>query len=407
MAGLKALRYVSELKRVLIAGVSTRAAAESAARVGFAVTAIDAFGDLDQHPSVQAHSLEGAFSPDAASRLAATVECEAVAYVSNYENHPDAVARLAQGRALWGNAPDVLERVRDPLRLTQTLRRRGCAAPDVQDESHLSASSRGPERIEGRIPSPEPRHDRAWLVKPRRSGGGHQVRLWRRGTRVPRGCYLQEFVEGSLGSIVFVAAGGRAVPLGVFRQLIGEEPFGASGYRYCGNILAAAGEDEAVVDGACAVAGAVCEEFSLVGVNGIDFVAKGGVPYAIEVNPRWCASMELVERAFGLSVFGAHAAACRDGLLPDFDLARARTAHAVGKAVVFARHGVTVGDTNAWLADADVRDVPHPGARIRAGRPVCTVFATGRDEAECHASLVRRAERVHAQLTRIGHRGML
>ena len=35
---------------VLVAGVSTRAAAESAARAGFRVTAIDAFGDLDQHP---------------------------------------------------------------------------------------------------------------------------------------------------------------------------------------------------------------------------------------------------------------------------------------------------------------------------------------------------------------------
>jgi predicted ATP-grasp superfamily ATP-dependent carboligase len=383
--------------RVLVAGVSTRAAAESAACAGFAVTAIDAFADLDQHPLVQAQSPRGTFSPDAASRLAATIECEAVAYVSNYENHPEAVIRLAQGRALWGNAPDVLERVRDPLLLTQTLRRRGCAAPDVDDES--------------RILSSESRRDRTWLVKPRASGGGHRVRPWRRGTPVPSGCYLQEFVEGTPGSVVFVAAGGRAVPLGVSRQLIGEEPFGVSGYRYCGNILGAAGPDDAA---ACALAGAVCEEFGLVGVNGIDFVAKQGVPYAIEVNPRWCASMELVERAFGLSVFGAHAAACRDGALPDFDLARARRgADAVGKAVVFARQDVVVGDTHAWLTEggmghtSGVRDVPHPGSRIRAGRPVCTVFATARDAAECHASLVRHAERVYAQLTRFRHPGML
>jgi uncharacterized protein len=395
------------MKRVLIAGVSTRAAAESAARAGFAVTAIDAFGDLDQHPSVQAHSLEGRFSPDAASRLAATIECEAVAYVANYENHPDAVIRLAQGRALWGNAPDVLARVRDPLLLSRALRRRGLAAPEVSVESLLP----NPQSL---IPNPQSlvnvNSDLAWLVKPRASGGGHRVRRRRRGERVPPGCYLQELVDGTSGSVVFVAAGGRAVPLGVSRQLIGEEPFGASGYRYCGNILVPAGEDDGVVDGARALAGAVCEEFGLVGVNGIDFVAKGGVPYAIEVNPRWCASMELVERALGLSVFGAHAAACRDGVLPDFDLARARPADAVGKAVVFARHDVVVGDTRAWLAEGTsgaVRDVPQPGARIAAGRPVCTVFATARDEPECHASLVRRAERVYTQLTRLAHPGML
>jgi predicted ATP-grasp superfamily ATP-dependent carboligase len=225
--------------------------------------------------------------------------------------------------------------------------------------------------------------------------------------RMRRASYLQEQLEGAPGSIVFVASHGRVVPLGVSRQLVGEEAFGASGYRYCGNILVAgnqptseaAGEEDAVAEAACALAEAVCEAFGLVGVNGIDFIAKGGIPYAIEVNPRWCASMELVERAYGPSVFGAHAAACRDGVLPDFDLARARRSTApVGKAVVFARRDVTVGDTQAWLADSDVRDVPHPGTRILAGRPVCSVFASGRDVAACRARLIGRAQRVYEQL---------
>src|SRR5216110_553778 len=52
------------------------------------------------------------------------------------------------------------------------------------------------------------------------------------------------------------ARAGRAVPVGVSRQLVGEHAFGAAGYRYCGNILAAAGDaqfarDEALVDAAC------------------------------------------------------------------------------------------------------------------------------------------------------------
>jgi len=70
----------------------------------------------------------------------------------------------------------------------------------------------------------------------------------------------------------------------------------------------------------------------------------------------------------------------------------------VGKAVVFARRDVSVGDTREWLADASVRDVPHPGERIPAGRAVCTVFAAGREAASCHAALARRAERVYAEL---------
>jgi predicted ATP-grasp superfamily ATP-dependent carboligase len=196
------------------------------------------------------------------------------------------------------------------------------------------------------------------------------------------------------------------VPLGDTRQLAGEQAFGAAGYRYCGSILAAEGDaqfagDAALVGRACALAGATAEGFGLVGVNGVDFVAREGVPYVIEVNPRWSASMELVERAYGCSVFGAHAAACVDGSLPDFDLLRARrAAGAVGKAVVFARRGVEVGDIRAWLADADVRDVPHAGERIPAGGPVCTVFAAAPDAAACYIALVHAAERVYAQLAK-------
>jgi predicted ATP-grasp superfamily ATP-dependent carboligase len=409
-------------EHVLLAGISTRAAAESAARAGFAVTAIDAFADLDQHAGVRSLSLRrdlGApVSAHAAARAARRIACDAVAYGSSFENHPGAVTALAVGRALWGNSPEVLRRVRDPIQLAHVLRRRGLEVP----ASSLSTgrSEDGPLHHSGGVPHdsdvghalqgvprdrpPEGGVRREWLVKPLASGGGHRVRPWRRTTRVPHGCYLQELVDGTSGSVVFVAAGGRAVPLGLSRQLAGDRAFGASGYRYCGNILAAAGDavfarDAPLLDAACALARVVAEEFRVVGLNGIDFVARDGVPYAIEVNPRWSASMELVERAYGLSVFGAHAEACAAGALPTFDLARARRgAGAIGKAVVFARRDVVAGDTRAWLADPSVRDVPHPGERIQAGRPFCTVFAAARDAAACYTALVRRADAVYAAL---------
>ncbi len=372
--------------RVLIAGISTRAIAESAARAAFDVTAIDAFGDLDQHSSVQARSLGDRFSPDAAVNEARSIACDAVAYGSNFENHSDLVGELARGRTLWGNPGDVIRRVRDPLILSEALRRRGFAVPDCR----LSTD-------DSRLPTLDSR--RRWLAKPLASGGGHHVRAWSPGTHLPAGCYLQELVDGTSGSVALVAAGRRAVPIGLSRQLIGDKAFGASGYRYSGNILVPAGDDGAVTASARALVSAIAEEFDLVGVNGVDFVAREGVPYAVEVNPRWSASMELVERAYGLSVFAAHAAACRDGVLPDFDLTAAwRGPRVVGKAVVFARRHVTVGDTRAWLEHGDVRDVPHPNTRILAGRPVCTVFAAGRDADECYAGLVGRAERIYSEL---------
>src|SRR5438105_555764 len=102
--------------RVLIAGVSARAVAESAARAGFDVVGLDAFGDRDQHPSVRALSLprdfDTTFTASAAARVSRDIACDAVVYASTFENHPRAVRTLAAGRALWGNAPDVLAAVR-------------------------------------------------------------------------------------------------------------------------------------------------------------------------------------------------------------------------------------------------------------------------------------------------------
>lgn len=380
---------------MLIVGISTRAAAESAARAGYDVTAIDAFADLDQHPAVRSLSLPrdfgGPFTPRALARAARSVHSDALVYLSSLENHPRTVAALASGRTLWGNAPAVLERVRDPFGLAHALRRRGFHAPRVfRDDPSAPGSPDDPNEMR--------------LMKPLASGGGHGVRTWPHGTRLPRGYYGQQFVAGTPASVVFVAAGGRAVPIGVSRQLVGEAPFGAAGFRYCGSILTASGDgacghDRALVDGASALAAAVTEEFGLVGVGGVDFIVRDGAPYAVEVNPRWSASMELVERAYGVQVFGAQAAACRDGVLPAFDLHRARSAsHAYGKAIVFARQNLVVGDTRTWLSDASVRDIPRPGDPIAAGQPVCTVFAEGRDEAACHASLARRAEHIYAEL---------
>jgi len=371
------------MRRVIVAGVSTRAAAESAARAGYDVTSFDAYGDLDQHPSVRVVSLPRdvgvPFTARAAARASRSVDADAVAYLSTFENHPHAVRSLAAGRVLWGNPPEVLRRVRDPFLLADALKRRGFSTPAIWNLG----------------PAP------GLLLKPIRSGGGRGVRRWTGRARIPRGYYLQELIPGTPASIVFVAAGGRAVPLGISRQLTGEPAFGASGYRYCGNILAPSGDNEIdpISNIACGLAQSAAEEFQLVGVNGIDFIVRDGQAYAIEVNPRWSSSMELVELAYGLSVFELHAAACARGELPTFDLASARHVRRVhGKAIVFAREHSIVGDTRSWPIDPTVRDVPHPGEHIARGQPICTVFAVGDDVRQCEAALAARAARVDAEI---------
>jgi len=378
--------------RVLVLGVATRAIAESAANAGFAVTALDRFGDLDQHPHVHGLSIRRDFrrvaSPHALAQIAHTLEGDVVAYVSSFENHPILVDGLARRRPIWGNSAGTLVRVRTPGLLARTLLRHGHRSPAVSAGRTLT--DRGVAR--------------AWLLKPVASGGGHGISKWHTRARPPRGCYLQELIEGTPVSLTFAAAGGRCVSLGLSVQLIGEVAFGASGYRYCGSILLAAGDPlmapgARLWDASNEIAATVTREFGLIGLNGIDCVVRRGVPYTIEVNPRWCSSMELAERAYGLSLFGAHASACTNGRLPDFDLRRAQAgAKAFGKAIVFARRQVRVGDTTKWLDDISIRDVPHPGEYIPSGAPVCTVFASADDATSCRAALVARANEIYQSL---------
>ena len=370
---------------VLIVGVSTRAFAASAAAAGYRVTAVDAFGDADLRAVAEVIPLRRdvgtPYGPEAAAAAARSVAADLVAYASNLENHPAAVAALARGRRLLGNTPTVLQRVRNPITLMRELRVHGLATPATR-------ASAPPTGLDGR----------RWLLKPRHSGGGHGTLPWRQGRPVSRRAYVQERIAGVPGSIVFAADGRRAVPLGVSRQLVGERAFGARGFRYCGSLLASSGaslfeRQGELLDRAAALAQAATEAFGLRGVNGLDFIARAGVPLPIELNPRYSASMELVERATGLSVFAAHADAC-DGRLPEAPRPAARV---FGKAIVFARRAVVAVDLAASGAHA-VADLPHVGERIGRGHPICTVLADDADGGHCARALSDAAAAIYGAL---------
>jgi uncharacterized protein len=368
-------------RRVVIAGVTTRALATSAARSGWQVIAVDGFGDLDLRAVAAEVVVVRGGAQGCSAELDQTLRADYVAYTSNFENHPDCVALLMSGRRLLGNSPEVLATVRDPVGLMQAFRNHEFRTPETRGTAPSGGAGQ-------------------WLLKPRRSGGGHGTRGWRRGQRVPRTHYLQQRIEGIPGSIVFVSDGTRTLPLAISRQLVGERRLGARGFRYCGSLLAPDRhialfpQREQLEITASALAEAATREFKLVGLNGIDFIARHGVPYPIEINPRYSASMELVERELGIPLFELHANACQ-GKLPRRVSSARHPPRVVGKAVLFARRNVTVGNTRGWLLMDAIADVPHSGELIARGRPICTVFGAGTSVEGCRRRLLRRADWVY------------
>ncbi|HEU4586235.1 MAG TPA: ATP-grasp domain-containing protein [Gemmatimonadaceae bacterium] len=384
--------------RVLLVGVSTRAMAESAVRAGYDVLSVDGYGDLD-NPASPALSLRRDFGVDYTARAVASaaagleLEYDAVCYGSTLENHPGDVALLASRAELWGNPPRVLRRARSAVTLSRLLRTR--LGTGALARASAAADSRD------------------WLIKPRASGGGHGIAEWHPGEALPRTHILQERIAGTPGSIAFVARDGRAFPFAISRQLVGDAAFGAAAFQYCGSILSSF--PDSVVDAATDAAQLLAEELGLSGLACLDFVVSpDDIPHAIELNPRHSASMELGERAFGYSVFAAHALACASHhtsadhdapstrgtpSVPRLDLsASLRSVGAFGKAVLFAPVTLVMPDTTGWLTDPDVRDIPHPGETIPRGHPVCTIFATARDHLSCHEMLVRKAGEVYEKI---------
>jgi uncharacterized protein len=353
--------------------------ADLAMRDGHRVVAFDCFGDLDLRRSasrVVAPSELGGGGLAALVDAAVAVAARGVVYGASLENHPALVARLAERHALLGNTPETLRAVRDPQRLAAVLRDAGLVYPRTLATAPADRSGR-------------------WLRKPLRGGGGTRVHAWRAGAPVA-GTIVQERIDGLACSAAAVGDGSDAAVLGLTEQLIGRRAFGVRGYRWCGNIVPPrlpAGERDALLGQARTICSRLAGAFALRGLFGVDLIWDGERAWTIEVNPRPTASLEAIEAAHEIGVFAAHLRACA-GALPRIEIARGGAA---GKAVLFATEDVVIGDSVRWL-ERGVRDVPHPGERIAAGRPICTVVATATTPEGALAGLEEQAAQVRAEL---------
>jgi uncharacterized protein len=333
--------------------------ADLAMRAGQRVVVFDLFGDLDLRRNADRVVTRGDLT---ALVDAAVAEAPgAVVYGASFENHPALVERLAERHTLLGNPAATLREVRDPARLGAALG--DLPYPRVADTAPSS----------GR-----------WLRKPLRGGGGIRVHDWRGGA-LPAGTFLQERIDGVACSAAAVGDGTDAVVLGLSEQLVGQRAFGARGYRWCGNVVPPRVPAAGLLEQARAVCSRLAAAFALRGLFGVDFIWDGVLAWTLEVNPRPTASLEVIEAAYGTAVFGE---------LPN---TAGEPLRAAGKAVLFATEDVTVGDTERWL-ERGVRDVPHPGERIAAGRPVCTVVTTAATPDEVVDRLEAEAARLRAEL---------
>jgi predicted ATP-grasp superfamily ATP-dependent carboligase len=354
------------VREILILGASVRAAAQSARRAGLRVHAADMFGDADLREVCSAIQVERYPSelPIAAEQLP---KCPWM-YTGGLENYPRIVDAISRHRELLGNSGAVNRRVRDPWLLSEELASRRLHAPELATSSTRAATDQ-------------------WLVKPLRSAGGLSVRPYdamRGGGVSNRSVYLQKFIAGESASAVFLGSAGEAELLGATKQLIGVPGFPSKQFVYRGSIgplvLSSVQRDQLLEIGKC-----LAQVFQLVGLFGVDVVLSRDEVWTIEVNPRYTASVEVLERVFNedfnaidmhIGCFTKQQRVTRNDLMPT---------SVWGKEVVYAaqdfvadkRFADFITNKNAGQRWPLVADVPVTGTRISPGHPICTVFADG------------------------------
>ena len=362
---------------VLIVGASARAAAHSAIRAGLAPFAVDQFGDTDLRLVCPAILVQE-YPCDVVDHFSMIDAALPWMYTGALENYPDLIERLAAMRALWGNDANVVRQVRDPWQLHATLSAADIAIPAVR-----SLADAPPTK--GR-----------WLVKSPHNSGGNGVRDWSspETIAVKEPAYLQQFIDGKPTSAVFVAAGGRSRLLGASEQLIGTTWAGADGYRYVGS-LATTNVSSQITAQFDRIGGALAASFGLAGLFGVDAIESNGLIWPVEVNPRYTASIEVIERQRGIAAIDLHVQACRNGALPAIDPFMPDTPLCVGKVILFARRDVTVSDAliervtalNADTKWPTVADIPQPGTPIQRGAPILTVLVQTTDVSSAQEQL--------------------
>jgi predicted ATP-grasp superfamily ATP-dependent carboligase len=367
--------------RIIIIGASARAAAQSAIRAGYEPWCIDLFGDRDLRAIAAVRTCPADQYPVGVLPMLDDAPDAPVLLTGAMENHDQVVEAIALQRTLLGSNPQAIRAARDPQSLA-----------DIEPQGELrtcrvlagnSLVARGRKALAIRL------FPRKYLSKPLRSAAGAGIRRPQLDDALDSDRYLQQRIEGTPVSAVFASDGWSCRLVGATRQIIGDEAFGAGGYRYAGSLgpLDLSPPQRQALSHLGVVLTQRCD---LRGVFGADLVMdRKGRLWPVEVNPRYTASIEVIERTTGVAALAA-----RPGTAP----APAPARRAAGKAILFARADCTVPDLYALFDQDHIADVPEAGARIRLGQPICTLLAQAPTIQACEERLHEQARRLYSEL---------
>jgi len=342
--------------RVLVAGFATRHIAQSAHAAGYEVYAVDHFCDQD----LGFYTRESRSFDELGELEGAVVEmCEQI--------RPDLVIAASGGELLGtgdlcGTPPGKVERFLDKVSTHQFFEELGIPTPGLL--------------APGMYPA---------MVKPRKGSGG-----WRNAIVHDDAEFLawsekfgdlphltEEVVPGVPSSVCCLGTGSSAIAVAVNRQIL--RGTNEAAYGFSGSVTPFQGDAAPIM---VQYAERIASASGCMGTIGIDFMAGDSV-HAIEINPRFQATLDTIEMATGINLFAAHVGAWQGGLSPK---RRPRCRQVAVRKILFAERDMEVS-RNLLRFSPLIADIPWPGTSFEEGQAVVSMYGWGPREGEAMALL--------------------
>ncbi len=378
-------------KPLIIVGFSARAAAQCAFRAGFQTIAIDHCADRDLLAYCQVYrSLEDARWVEWISECYPGIP---MLLAGGMEHRPNAIHACQQHSNRGGCSGTQLVAMRSLGNWQRWALASGLAWPITW------LPSDGIEELKTK------RLRYQWLIKSTQGGGGIGITEWNphdasfndESILQNPNLYIQQNRSGEPIGVTMLSSEYGSVVVGVASSLGRSTQSFVPKYTYRGSMGPVALHEDQLAR-LQQFAAMVASETGFVGLWQADFLLDNSELTLLEINPRWSASMEILDATYDVRLVALHCQCSTRSITFEgwSELENKFSKHvlmpskkSMGKIIMYAKETLLVDEqqSDAWWLDrwqegsnssrVHFADIPRTGTEIEAGHPILTCIATG------------------------------
>lgn len=391
MAGSFNLPRKSDNATLILIGASVRALAFSCIRAGYNPWCIDLYADEDLTKNCPTTLITKSF-PDEISDLIKTAPKVPILYTGGLENHSALLQSLSAERTVLGITGNTLTNLRNTPEFYNLLKSKQINTPNIITSTK------------------DLNKETSYLRKPKYRSGGLGIKPFEPSKQTmvdDSDFYYQEFIKGESRSAIFCFTESGFELLGTSIQSSGTQSLHASDFLYSGSMGPVKPCNSELTE-LQTIGEIISSNYRPRGLLGMDYILNDSSIFPLEINPRYTASMEVLELALGQNFITKHMQAFGFKAICENP---ARTEPSViGKAIYYAPHDVLIPEDAPWVSiEANPRlfspfaDIPRANSTIDKGSPVVTIFAKADSLTEVEVQLKKRT----SQLDSLFHVGTL